>query len=59
MKCGARSVYEQDIEDLKQHKPGYSSCRIAPYEADLDDVAKDTKIMTLTGMGMTLGLGGE
>ena len=49
MKCGARLVYEQDIEDLKQNKPGYSSCRIAPYEADLDDLAKDTKIMQLRG----------
>ena len=47
MKCGARLVYEQDIEDLKQNKPVYSSCRIAPYEADLDDLAKDTKIMQL------------
>ena len=47
MKCGARLVYEQDIEDLKQNKPGYSSCRITPYEADLDDLAKDTKIMQL------------
>ena len=47
MKGGARLVYEQDIEDLKQNKPGYSSCRITPYEVDLDDLAKDTKIMQL------------
>ena len=43
-KWGARLVYEQDIEDLKQNMPGSSSCSITPYEDNLDDSAKDTKI---------------
>ena len=43
-KWGARLVYEQDIEDLKQSIPGSSSCSITPYEDNLDDSAKDTKI---------------
>ena len=42
-KLGARLVYEQDIEDLKQNMPGSSSCSITPYEDNLDDLAKDTK----------------
>ena len=44
MKCGARLVYKQDIEDLKQTMAGSSRCSISPYEDDLDDLAKDTKI---------------
>nr|XP_023927286.1 disease resistance-like protein DSC1 [Quercus suber] len=44
MKCGARLVYEQDIEDLKNNMPGSCSCSITPYEDNLDDLAKDTKI---------------
>nr|POE82678.1 disease resistance protein adr2 [Quercus suber] len=43
-KCGARLVYEQDIEDLKKNMPGSSSCSITPYEDNLDNSAKDTKI---------------
>ena len=43
-KWGARLVYEQDIEDLKKNMPGSSSCSITPYEDNLDDSAKDTKI---------------
>ena len=43
-KCGARLVYEKDIEDLKQNMAGSSSCSITDYEDDLDDSAKDTKI---------------
>ena len=43
-KCGARLVYKQDIEDLKQTMAGSSRCSISPYEDDLDDSAKDTKI---------------
>ncbi|KAM4084439.1 hypothetical protein ACB094_08G132400 [Castanea mollissima] len=43
-KCGARLVYEQDIEDLKKTMPRSSSCSITPYEDNLDDSAKDTKI---------------
>ncbi|XP_030934329.1 TMV resistance protein N-like isoform X2 [Quercus lobata] len=44
-KCGARWVYEQDIEDLNQtmHGCSSSSCSITPYENDLEDSAKDTK----------------
>ena len=44
MKWGARLVYKQDIEDLKQNMPGSSSCSITPYKDNLDDSAKDTKI---------------
>ena len=40
-KCGARLVY---IEDLKKNMPGSSSCSSTPYEDNLDDSAKDTKI---------------
>nr|POE74857.1 hypothetical protein CFP56_22057 [Quercus suber] len=43
-KCGAHLVYNQDIEDLKQTTAGSSRCSITPYEDDLDDSAKDTKI---------------
>ncbi|XP_050279207.1 disease resistance protein Roq1-like isoform X2 [Quercus robur] len=43
-KWGARLVYEQDIEDLKEKMPGSSSCSITPYEDNLDDSATDTKI---------------
>nr|POE77228.1 tmv resistance protein n [Quercus suber] len=43
-KCGARLAYKQDIEDLKQTTAGSSRCSIIPYEDDLDDSAKDTKI---------------
>ena len=45
-KCGARLVFEQDIEDLNQTMSGCSSnnrCSITPYEDDLEDSAKDTK----------------
>ena len=45
-KCGARWVYEQDIEDLNQTMHGCnnsSSCSITPYGDDLEDSAKDTK----------------
>ena len=44
-KCGARLVYEQDIEDLKQNMPRSSNCIITPYEDNLEDSANDTKIM--------------
>ena len=44
MKCGARLVYEHDIEDLKQTMAECSSCSITPYVVDLDKSAKDTKI---------------
>lgn len=40
-KCGACLVYKRDIEDLNQTMPGRS---ITPYEVDLEDSAKDTKI---------------
>ena len=30
-KCGAHLIFEQEIEDLKQTKPGSSSCIITPY----------------------------
>ena len=43
MKWGARLVYEQDIEDLKQNILGSSSCNITPFEDNLDDSVKDTK----------------
>ena len=46
-KCGAHLIFEQDIEDLKQTKPGSSSCIITPYHEDDDlggDLEKDTKI---------------
>ena len=43
-KWGAHLVYKQDIEDLKKNMPGSSSCSITPYEDNLDDSAKDTKI---------------
>ena len=45
-KCGARLIFEQDIEDLKQTKPGSSGCTITPYyeDDDLGDSEKDTKI---------------
>ncbi|XP_030932944.1 disease resistance protein RPP2B-like isoform X2 [Quercus lobata] len=45
-KCGAHLIFEQDIEDLNQTKPGSSSCTITPYYED-DDLGyseKDTKI---------------
>ena len=45
-KCGARWVYEQDIEDLNQTMRGCSSgssCSITPYEDDLEGSAKGTK----------------
>ena len=45
-KCGARWVYEQDIEDPNQTMRGCSNnsnCSITPYEDDLEDSAKDTK----------------
>ena len=44
---GSCWVYEQDIEDLNQTMRGCSSnsnCSITPYEDDLEDSAKDTKI---------------
>ena len=44
MKFGAHLVYKQDFEDLKQTMAGSSRCSISPYEDDLDDSAKDTKI---------------
>ena len=45
-KCGAHLICEQNIEDLKQTKPGSSSCTITPYyeDDDLGDSEKDTKI---------------
>ncbi|XP_050254081.1 TMV resistance protein N-like isoform X2 [Quercus robur] len=45
-KCGARLIFEQDLEDLNQTKPGSSSCIITPYyeDDDLGDSEKDTKI---------------
>ena len=45
-KCGAHLIFEQDVEDLKQTKPGSSSCIITPYyeDDDLGDSKKDTKI---------------
>ena len=45
-KCGAHLIFEQDIEDLNQTKPGSSSCTITPYyeDDDLGDSEKDTKI---------------
>ena len=45
-KCGAHLIFEQDIEDLKQTKPGSSSCIITPYYEDdnLGDSEKDAKI---------------
>ena len=43
-KCGARLVYDNEIEDLKQNMGGCSFCNITPYEDDLDNSAKDTKI---------------
>ncbi|KAL4597193.1 hypothetical protein ACB092_12G217600 [Castanea dentata] len=47
IKCGAHLIFEQDIEDLNQTMRGCnsnSSCSITPYEDDLEDSAKDTKI---------------
>ena len=41
--CGARLVYEQDIEDLKQ-MARCNNCSITPYEDDLDNSAEDTKV---------------
>nr|POF26680.1 hypothetical protein CFP56_36993 [Quercus suber] len=41
-RCGARLVYEQDIEDLKQNMAGSCSCSITLDEDDLDDLAKHT-----------------
>nr|POE77231.1 hypothetical protein CFP56_36645 [Quercus suber] len=43
-RCGARLVYEQDIEDLKQNMASSYSCSITSYEDDLDDLAKNTII---------------
>ncbi|XP_030939790.1 TMV resistance protein N-like [Quercus lobata] len=45
-KCGAHLIFEQDIKDLNQTKPGSSSCSITPYyeDDDLGDSEKDTKI---------------
>ena len=45
-KCGAHLIFEQDIEDLNQTKPGSSSCTITPYydDDDLGDSEKHTKI---------------
>lgn len=43
-KCGAHLVFEQDVEDLKQNMVRPSSCRITPYEDDLEDSTKNTKI---------------
>nr|POF24804.1 hypothetical protein CFP56_44554 [Quercus suber] len=43
-RCGARLVYEQDIEDLKQNIAGSCSCSVTTYEDDLDDLTKDTII---------------
>nr|POF01857.1 disease resistance-like protein csa1 [Quercus suber] len=45
--CRAHWVYEQDIEDPNQTMLGCNSsnnCSITPYEDDLEDLAKDTKI---------------
>ncbi|KAM3731591.1 hypothetical protein ACB098_12G175400 [Castanea mollissima] len=43
-KCGAHLISEQDIEDIKQTKPGSSSCIITPYyeDDDLGNSEKDT-----------------
>ena len=43
-KCGSNLVFEQDIEDLKQNMVRPSSCSITPYEDDLEDSTKNTKI---------------
>ena len=45
-KCGVHLIFEQDIEDFKQTKPGSSSCTITPYyeDDDLGNSEKDTKI---------------
>ena len=43
-KCGAHLVFEQDVEDLKQNMVRPSSCSITPYEDDLEDSTKNTKI---------------
>ena len=45
-KCGAHLIFEQDIEDLNQTKPGSSSCTITPYyeDDDLGDSEKHTRI---------------
>ena len=45
-KCGARLIFEQEIEDLNQTMRGCSSgsrCSITPCEDDLEHSAKDTK----------------
>ena len=42
-KCGARLIFEQDIEELNQTMRGCSSnssCSITPYRDDLEDSAK-------------------
>ena len=45
-KCGVHLPFTQDIEDLKQTKPGSSGCTITPFheDDDLGDSEKDTKI---------------
>ncbi|KAK4573379.1 hypothetical protein RGQ29_031371 [Quercus rubra] len=45
-KCGARLIFKEEIEDLKQTKPRSSSYTLTPYykDDDLGDSEKDTKI---------------
>ncbi|XP_050255293.1 TMV resistance protein N-like [Quercus robur] len=45
-KCGAHLIFEQDIEDLKQTKPGSSSCTITPYYED-DDLGDSEKAVMM------------
>ena len=56
-KWGARLVYEQDIEDLKQNMFGSSSCTISPLEDDLEDPAKETKIKRSRDDSDRVGIG--
>lgn len=41
---GAYLVYDENIEYVNETKARYSSCIITPYEDDLDNSTKDTRI---------------
>ena len=47
--CGAHLAYDENIEYVNQTKARYSSCIITPYEDDLDNSPKGTRIKRSRG----------
>ena len=47
--CGAHLAYDENIEYVNQTKARYSSCINSPYEDDLDNSTKGTRIKQSRG----------